>query len=247
VLVTTVFEHEVSVRWRDVDGLGHVNHAVFLTYLEEGRDAFYVQALGRDPHYVVARVEIDMRAEIRYTDRRLQVRIEVERVGTTSLTTRETILTPAGASAADARVVTVLWDAGAREPKAFAADERTRLAAYRSSEPGIRNALSRGLGRLPWVDVSHGCAGRSAREGHRQPGDAVVAGQDESHYARAKYLVGRKAKRYGPRDPGGQLRAATDQEIAQAQVHATLALVDVMTELLSELVAARQRESDSKV
>jgi hypothetical protein len=25
-------------------------HAVFLTYLEEGRDAFYVQALGRDPH-----------------------------------------------------------------------------------------------------------------------------------------------------------------------------------------------------
>jgi acyl-CoA thioester hydrolase len=193
VLVTTVFEHEVSVRWRDVDGLGHVNHAVFLTYLEEGRDAFYVQALGRDPHYVVARVEIDMRAEIRYTDRRLQVRIEVERVGTTSLTTRETILTPAGASAADARVVTVLWDAGAREPMAFAPDERTRLAAYRSSEPGIRNALYRGLGRLPrwrpsflvsggladcpvqsvrctWVDVSRCCAGRSAREGHRQPG-----------------------------------------------------------------------------
>ena len=122
--VTTVFEHEVSVRWRDVDGLGHVNHAVFLTYLEEGRDAFYMQALGRDPHYVVARVEIDMRAEIRYADRRLQVRIEVERVGTTSLTTRETILTPAGESAAEARVVTVLWDADARKPMAFAADER---------------------------------------------------------------------------------------------------------------------------
>jgi acyl-CoA thioester hydrolase len=149
VLVSTVFEHEVSVRWRDVDGLGHVNHAVFLTYLEEGRDAFYVQALGRDPHYVVARVEIDMRAEIRYPDRRLQVRIEVERVGTTSLTTRETILTPAGASAAEARVVTVLWDADARKPMAFAADERTRLAAYRSSEPRIRNALSGGPGRLP--------------------------------------------------------------------------------------------------
>jgi acyl-CoA thioester hydrolase len=125
-----VFEHEVSVRWRDADGLGHVNHAVFLTYLEEGRDAFYVQALGRDPHYVVARVEIDMRAEIRYTDRRVQVRIEVERVGTTSLTTRETILTPAGAVAAEARVVTVLWDADARKPMSFAADERTRLAAY---------------------------------------------------------------------------------------------------------------------
>ena len=30
-----MFEHPVDVRWRDVDALGHVNHAVFLTYLEE--------------------------------------------------------------------------------------------------------------------------------------------------------------------------------------------------------------------
>ena len=128
--MSTVFEHRDSERWRDVDGLGHVDHAVFLTYLEEGRDAFYVQALGRDPHYVVARVEIDMRAEVLYADRQLQVRIEVERVGATSLTTRETILTLAGVTAAEARVVTVLWDVGARKPMAFAADERARLAAY---------------------------------------------------------------------------------------------------------------------
>ena len=130
----TVFEHQVSVRWRDVDALGHVNHAVFLTYLEEGRDAFYARALGRDPHYVVARVEIDLRAEVRYSDRRLRVRIEVERVGTTSLTTREAIVTPAGVTAAEARVVTVLWDASARKPMAFTGDEHARLA------PGSRIA-----------------------------------------------------------------------------------------------------------
>ena len=147
MLVSTVFEHQVSVRWRDVDGLGHVNHAVFLTYLEEGRDAFYVQALGRDPHYVVARVEIDMRAEVLYADRQLQVRIEVERVGATSLTTRETILTLAGVTAAEARVVTVLWDVGARKPVAFAADERARLAAYlHRSARGIAS-----LGRVAGV------------------------------------------------------------------------------------------------
>jgi len=125
-----VFEHEVSVRWRDGDGLGHVNHAVFLTYLEEGRDAFYERALGRDPHYVLARAEIDWRAEIRHADRRLQVRIEVERVGTTSLTTREAIITPAGVIAGEARVVTVLWDAEARKPTAFSDEERARLGAY---------------------------------------------------------------------------------------------------------------------
>jgi acyl-CoA thioester hydrolase len=125
-----VFEHQVSLRWRDVDALGHVNHAVFLTYLEEGRDAFYVRVLGRDPHYVVARVELDLRAEVRLTDRQLRVRIEVERVGTTSLTTREAVLTPAGVTAAEARVVTVLWDTSARKPVAFTEDERARLAAH---------------------------------------------------------------------------------------------------------------------
>jgi acyl-CoA thioester hydrolase len=126
--MSAVFEHQVSLRWRDLDALGHVNHAVFLTYLEEGRDAFYVQALGRDPQYVVARVEIDLRAEVRYSDRQLLVRIEVERVGTTSLTTREQVHTSAGQTAAEAKVVTVLWDADARRPMAFAADERARLA-----------------------------------------------------------------------------------------------------------------------
>jgi acyl-CoA thioester hydrolase len=126
--VSAVFEHPVSLRWRDVDALGHVNHAVFLTYLEEGRDAFYAQALGPDAQYVVVRVEIDLRAEVRYADRQLRVRVEVERVGTTSLTTRETVLTAGGQPVAEARVVTVLWDADARKPLAFAAGERVLLA-----------------------------------------------------------------------------------------------------------------------
>ena len=124
-----VFEHPVDVRWRDVDALGHVNHAVFLTYLEEGRDAFYSQALRGDPEYVVVRIEIDLRAEVRYSARRVTVRIEAERVGTTSLTTRETILTPAKEVVAEARVVTVRWDPGNREPVPFSEAERTQLAA----------------------------------------------------------------------------------------------------------------------
>ena len=64
-----MFEHQVDVRWRDVDALGHVNHAVFLTYLEEGRDAFFAQTLASDPIYVVVRLEVDLRAEVRYPDR----------------------------------------------------------------------------------------------------------------------------------------------------------------------------------
>jgi acyl-CoA thioester hydrolase len=126
------FEHPVEVRWRDVDALGHVNHAVFVTYLEEGRDAFYSHVLGGEPSYVVARLEVDLRAEVRYDDRRVTVRIEVERLGTTSLTTRETILTPSGETAAEARVVTVRWDSGHRKPVPFGEAERARLSQTRS-------------------------------------------------------------------------------------------------------------------
>jgi acyl-CoA thioester hydrolase len=123
------FEHPVSVRWRDIDALGHVNHAVFLTYLEEGRDAFYTTVLGSDPHYVVVRLEIDLRAEVRLPDRRVTVRVEVERLGTTSLATRETVVTASGDIAAEARVVTVRWDADQHSPIPFSPQERERLAA----------------------------------------------------------------------------------------------------------------------
>jgi acyl-CoA thioester hydrolase len=135
--VGAVFEQAVDVRWRDVDALGHVNHAVFLTYLEVGRDAFYSHALGGDPDYVVARIEIDLRAEVRYLDRRVTVRIAVERLGSTSLTTRETILTPSRQVAAEARVVTVRWDPSRRKPVPFSDAERTQLTAAMTPGEGL--------------------------------------------------------------------------------------------------------------
>ena len=118
-----VLEHPVTVRWRDTDALGHVNHAVFLTYLEEGRDAFYLKVLG-DPAYVVVRLEVDLKAEVFHNDRRLTVRIAVERVGTTSLTTHETILNSSGEVVAEARVITLRWDATERKPIPFSPEHR---------------------------------------------------------------------------------------------------------------------------
>jgi acyl-CoA thioester hydrolase len=123
------FEHPVTVRWRDTDALGHVNHVVFLTYLEEARDAFYGQVIGAEPSYVVVHLEIDMRAEVRYEDRQVVVDVAVDRLGTTSLTTRETIRTAAGQVAAEARVVTVRWDPVTRQPVPFTGAERERLSA----------------------------------------------------------------------------------------------------------------------
>ena len=124
-----VFEHQVSVRWRDTDALGHVNNAVYLTYLEEARDAFYLRVMG-DPIYVVVRLEIDFRAEVRHADRIVRVEIAVERLGTTSLTTREVLRTADGEVAAEARVTTVRWDQDARTAVSFSDEQRAGLAEF---------------------------------------------------------------------------------------------------------------------
>jgi acyl-CoA thioester hydrolase len=123
-----VFEQPVPVRWRDTDALGHVNHGVFLTYLEEGRDAFYLHFLG-DPAYVVVRLEVDLKAEVFHQDGHVTVRIEVERVGTTSLTTHETITNAAGELVAEARVVTLRWHTAARKPIPFSPEHRAQMEA----------------------------------------------------------------------------------------------------------------------
>lgn len=126
--MSVVIEQPVPVRWRDTDALGHVNHSVFLSYLEEGRDTFYLEVLASEPSYVIVRLEIDFRAEVRYEDRQVLVRIEVERVGRTSLTTKETVLNSAGEVAATARVVSVLWDGTLRKAIPFGAEARAKLA-----------------------------------------------------------------------------------------------------------------------
>ena len=91
-------EKEIEIRWRDLDAYGHVNHVVFLTYLEEARDEWLGRALG-DPErvwcFVVARVEIDYRRELTLEDDVVVARCAARRIGTSSVRTREAILTRA--------------------------------------------------------------------------------------------------------------------------------------------------------
>ncbi len=64
-----IVSEDVPVRFRDTDAMGHVNNAVYLTYLEVGRQAYW-QRFSRQGSYnavpfVLAHVCIDFRAEAR--------------------------------------------------------------------------------------------------------------------------------------------------------------------------------------
>jgi acyl-CoA thioester hydrolase len=103
----------IEIRWRDLDVYGHVNHVVYLTYLEESRDEWLGRVLG-DPadvwNYVVARVEIDYRRELGLADDVVLAQCKLGRIGTSSVRTSERIVTTAGDVAADAEAVLVARD-----------------------------------------------------------------------------------------------------------------------------------------
>jgi acyl-CoA thioester hydrolase len=84
------YRHRLSVRFRDCDAMGHVNHAVYLTYFEQGRLTFWRELTGTpSPHtpVIIARAECDYRAPAHFGDE-LEVRVAVGEIGRSSFTLR---------------------------------------------------------------------------------------------------------------------------------------------------------------
>jgi acyl-CoA thioester hydrolase len=122
-----VFEHSVRTRWADGDPFGHVNHAVFITYLEEARDEWLEATLGSCRVYVIVRIEIDLKQEVFPNTGDVTVQISVEELGRTKMVTNEVLVGPSGTVVASARVITVRWDEHARTPIPLTDAEREAL------------------------------------------------------------------------------------------------------------------------
>jgi acyl-CoA thioester hydrolase len=121
--------HRVQMRWQDLDGLGHVNHTVVLTYLEEGRDAFLKDHGIRREEYVVGRCSVDFRSEIDPAFEAVTVQCAVRELGRSSLTTSERILDHAGGVVVNAEFALVLWDPEQRASRPITDEERASLAS----------------------------------------------------------------------------------------------------------------------
>jgi acyl-CoA thioester hydrolase len=125
-----VHEKEIEIRWRDQDAYGHVNNAVFLTYLEEARDEWLEHAFGSPGtvwDYVLARVEVDFRRELTQADERVVARCELQSLGTSSVRTREELVTAAGELAAEAQAVLVARDPETRRSRPLTDEERAKF------------------------------------------------------------------------------------------------------------------------
>ncbi|MDR3673138.1 MAG: thioesterase family protein [Holophaga sp.] len=129
-----VFVQPIDVRFADLDALGHVNHATFLTYLEHARGKWWRPRLGARPFqeegFVMARVEVDYRNPILLGD---QVRVEMhcDHIGTSSFTLACQVIREDGLVMADARTIQVMLDFTTMRPRALGPETRAWLETQR--------------------------------------------------------------------------------------------------------------------
>jgi acyl-CoA thioester hydrolase len=134
-----LIRHRLVVRFADCDPLGHANNAVYLTYLEQARFTLWRTQLDfmaksaadpgrRGAGFILARAEVDFRAQVRYGDE-LEVRLVLAAVGRTSFTYAcEIVSVGTGGVVAEARTVQVYFDYDQQKPVPIPDELKARLA-----------------------------------------------------------------------------------------------------------------------
>jgi acyl-CoA thioester hydrolase len=135
--------HEIAPRFRDTDAMGHINNAVYVTYLEVARQVYWAR-LDRDPDYrrvpfILAHVTIDFRSEALMNEV-LEVGIRLEWIGTKSFAFVYRIWEKVtGRTVAEATTVQVCYDYAAKQTLPVPDDLRRRAETFEG----------RPLGRTP--------------------------------------------------------------------------------------------------
>jgi acyl-CoA thioester hydrolase len=136
--MTWLIRHRLGVRFRDCDSLGHVNNAVYMTYLEQARFHLWRAQFGfvakpaaeggkRGHGFILAKAEVDFTAQVRYGDE-LEVRLALDSVRRSSFTYVYEIVNLATEQVvARAKTVQVRFDYDAQEPVAIDDDLRAKL------------------------------------------------------------------------------------------------------------------------
>lgn len=121
------FLHEVDVRFRDLDPMGHAHHTLPLVYWEEARATYWRRVAGRESVEAIDYVMGEFR--VRFHDRihfpaRLTAGVRTTRLGRSSFDMEYGLWAPDGRLLSSGSSAQVMYDyeAGASMP----IDERTR-------------------------------------------------------------------------------------------------------------------------
>lgn len=135
------FSTTLEVRWRDLDALGHVNNAVYFTYLEQAR-IHYLQELGlsfrdlQDVGIILAEATCTYHSPLSLGER-VTIWIRVSELRNSSFIFEYRMEGEDGRLAATARTVQVCYDYAARRAIPIPDHWRAAITAY---EPGLQGA-----------------------------------------------------------------------------------------------------------
>jgi acyl-CoA thioester hydrolase len=135
--VTDAYRHRttIQVRFRDTDAFGHVNNAVFFTYVELARVRYLVDVLDPEEPFermplILARVECDFRSPI-FFGQEVTVESRVDRIGRSSIgMSHRMTATPDDRVVGDVHSVLVTYDYAAARPMPVPDDWRARIGAH---------------------------------------------------------------------------------------------------------------------
>ena len=127
------FRIEVEATLRDTDGLGHVNNAVYLSWIETARTRYVFERRGftriEQLDFVLAAAHLDFRSPV-YLHETVELACSPSRVGRSSWEmTFEGRVRTDGRVCLQARTVQVQYDYAARSSRPIPQDWRTMLEA----------------------------------------------------------------------------------------------------------------------
>ncbi|KAF0245257.1 MAG: acyl-CoA thioester [Planctomycetota bacterium] len=126
----SAFVHRVKPVWRDMDALRHVNNAVYLTYLENAREAWWKDVAGTYDifPFTLVRVEIDYRSSVTWRDE-IDISVTVAKIGNSSFELAY-LLAAGKRVVAEARTVLVMMDEKQVKPVRIPEEARQKMKRY---------------------------------------------------------------------------------------------------------------------
>ena len=80
-----LFHHNIQTRWKDMDSFGHINNAVYLTYIEDARTTLFKRwnLNSQNKSVIVASLKIDYFTQIKHPSK-LIICSKISRIGNSS-------------------------------------------------------------------------------------------------------------------------------------------------------------------
>lgn len=134
------FKTPIAIRFSDIDAVGHVNNAVYLTYFEMGRFDYWQQVVNwnlRVNGVIVGRTEVNYLKPVTFGDE-IACYVRVSRIGNSSFDVMQVLvrITPEGEEiCTTGKAVCISYDYKANKSVPIPQTERQKMIEH--DEPGL--------------------------------------------------------------------------------------------------------------